>query len=232
MRVDEPSPTFFCGLWMLGLGLRSLRWSPRVPRWTAEGCAPAATSTTWPLCGTSPDGYWCRFEKQGHRTSLSHPLSTTSLSRPMSASFSPSGSSMRCTKLWLFRSCSPLKVVGILFVPQRQNLMVQTIQRIIEILQLPLVFRWSMSLLCWSCRFSGAAVEKTAFLLVGKPRCSASWLVWLTYTVLPRHRCAWLVLLVTTQLALCRSDVYGGFWKNLLYFLRVRGPRSRGRFSP
>ena len=24
-----------------------------LPRWTAEGCAPAATSTTWPLCGTS-----------------------------------------------------------------------------------------------------------------------------------------------------------------------------------
>ena len=54
--------------------------------------------------------------------------------------------------------------------------------------------------------------------------------VWLHRTVMPRHSCAWLVLLVTTQLALCRSDVCGGFWKNLLYFLRVRGPRSRGRF--
>ena len=30
-------------------------------------------------------------------------------------------------------------------------------------------------------------------------------------TVMPRHSCAWLVLLVTTQLALCRSDAYGGF---------------------
>ena len=59
--------------------------------------AAAATSTTWPLCGTSPDCYWCRFEKQGHHTSLSHPLSTSSLSRPMSTSFSPSGSSMRST---------------------------------------------------------------------------------------------------------------------------------------
>ena len=44
--------------------------------------------------------------------------------------------------------------------------MFHTIQRIIEVPQLPLVFRWSMSLLCWSCRFSGAAVEKTAFLLL------------------------------------------------------------------
>ena len=44
--------------------------------------------------------------------------------------------------------------------------MIQTILRIIEIPQLPLVFRWSMSLLCWSCRFSGAAVEKTGFLLL------------------------------------------------------------------
>ena len=26
-----------------------------LPRWTAEGCAPAATSTTRPLCGTSSD---------------------------------------------------------------------------------------------------------------------------------------------------------------------------------
>ena len=33
--------------------------------------------------------------------------------------------------------------------------MVQTIQRIIEIPQLPLVFRWSMSLLCSSCRHHG-----------------------------------------------------------------------------
>ena len=134
-----------------------------------------------------------------------------------------------CRKLWLSRSCSPSTVVDIPFVPQRQNLMVQTIQRIIEIPQLPLVFRWSMSLLCWSCRFSGAAV---AFLLVGRPSCSASWPVRLHRTVMPRHSCAWLVLQVTTQLALCRSDVYGGFWKNLLFFLREREPRSRGRFSP
>ena len=45
-----------------------------------------------------------------------------------------------CRKLWLSRSCSPSTVVDIPFVPQRQNLMVQTIQRIIEIPQLLLVF--------------------------------------------------------------------------------------------
>ena len=99
-----------------------------------------------------------------------------------------------CRKLWLSRSCSPSTVVVIPFVPQRQNLMVQTIQRIIEIPQLPLVFRWSLSLLC-----SGAAVEKITFLLVGRPRCSASWPVWLHRTVMPRHSCAWLVLLVTSS---------------------------------
>ena len=52
------------------------------------------------------------------------------------------------------------------FVPQKQILLAQSIQRIIEIPQLPHVFRWSMSLLCLSCRFSGAAVEKTTFLLL------------------------------------------------------------------
>ena len=48
-------------------------------------------------------------------------------------------------------------------VLQKQILMVQSIQRIIQTLQLPLVFRWSMSLLCLSCRFSGAAVERRRF---------------------------------------------------------------------
>ena len=48
-----------------------------LPRWTAEGCALAATSTTWPLCITSSDCYWCRFEKQSHHTSLSCPLSAS-----------------------------------------------------------------------------------------------------------------------------------------------------------
>ena len=80
--------------------------------------------------------------------------------------------------------------------------MVQTIQRIIEIPQVAAsFFRWSMSLLCWSRRFSGAAVKKTVFSsFVGRPRCSASWPVWLKRTVMPRHSCAWLVLLVTIQL--------------------------------
>ena len=98
--------------------------------------------------------------------------------------------------------------------------------------------------------------------IVLKPGCSASWPVWLQKTVMPRHSCAWLVLLVTIQLALCSlsrgwtcplcatsgagrvcaqlwssavaswSDVNGGFWKNLLYFLRECVLQSRGRFSP
>ena len=58
------------------------------------------------------------------------------------------------------------KVVNIPVESQRLIPMVPSVQRIIEIPQLPLVFRWSMSLLCLSCRFSGAAVEKTAFLLL------------------------------------------------------------------
>ena len=61
------------------------------------------------------------------------------------------------------------------FVPQKQNLMVQTIQRIIEIPQLPLVIRWSMSLLFWSCRFSGAAVEKIFFLSAGPDARHPGW---------------------------------------------------------
>ena len=48
-----------------------------LPRWTAERCTPTATSTTWPLCGTSSDCYWCRIEKQSHHTSLSRPMSTS-----------------------------------------------------------------------------------------------------------------------------------------------------------
>ena len=87
------------GPWAAQPSVESAGGMEVLPRWTAEGCAPAATSTTWPFCGTSTDCCWCRFEKQGHHTSLSHPLSTTSLSRPMSASFSPSGSSLRCTNL-------------------------------------------------------------------------------------------------------------------------------------
>ena len=60
-----------------------------LPRWTAEGCAPAATSTTWPLCGTSPDCYWCRFKKQkSSHLFVSFDVNVTS-----------SGSSVRCTKI-------------------------------------------------------------------------------------------------------------------------------------
>ena len=66
-------------------------------------------------------------------------------------------------KLWSFRSCCSSLAVDIPFVPQKLIPMVQSAQQIMEILQL-LLFWWSMSLLCGSCRFSGAAVEKTLAL--------------------------------------------------------------------
>ena len=74
------------GPWAAQPSVESAGGMEGLPRWTAEGCAPAATSTTWPLCGTSPDCYWCRFEKQGHHTSLSHPLSTSGHSSVRSTS--------------------------------------------------------------------------------------------------------------------------------------------------
>ena len=111
MRVDEPSPTLF--LWAVDVGpwaaqpsVESAGGMEFLPRWTAEGCAPAATSTTWPLCGASPDGYWCRFEKQGHHTSFISSVANHLII--MSASFSPSGSSMRCTK----PDCKPFTLSG------------------------------------------------------------------------------------------------------------------------
>ena len=62
-------------------------------------------------------------------------------------------------KTGLLCSCSSSKAVDIPFVPQKQIHMVQTVQRSVEIPQLPLVFRWSMPLLYGSCSFSCAAVE-------------------------------------------------------------------------
>ena len=56
--------------------------------WHVRSCP--ATSTTWPLCGTSPDCYWCRFEKQGQ-------LSSSSQSSPMLSRVS--GSNERSTRL-------------------------------------------------------------------------------------------------------------------------------------
>ena len=47
--------------------------------------------------------------------------------------------------------------------------MVQTVQQMIETPQLQFVAWWSMSLLCGSCRFSGAAVEETVVLPQWQP---------------------------------------------------------------
>ena len=43
------------GPWAAQPSVESAGGMEGLPRWTAEGCAPAATSTTWPLCGTSSD---------------------------------------------------------------------------------------------------------------------------------------------------------------------------------
>ena len=65
------------GPWAAQPSVESAGGTEDLPRWTAEGCALAATSTTWPLYGTSSDWYWCRFEKQSHHTTISHPMSTS-----------------------------------------------------------------------------------------------------------------------------------------------------------
>ena len=65
-------------------------------------------------------------------------------------------------KLWSPRSCSSSSVVDILFVPQRQIPMVQSVQQTTEIPQLPFVFKWSMTLLCWSCGSTGCSSPYTA----------------------------------------------------------------------
>ena len=44
--------------------------------------------------------------------------------------------------------------------------------------------------------------RRPRFFFCRQARCSASWLVWLIRTVMLRHSCAWLVLLVTMQLSL------------------------------
>ena len=43
------------GPWAAQPSVESAGGMEDLPRWTAEGCALAATSTTWPLCGTSSD---------------------------------------------------------------------------------------------------------------------------------------------------------------------------------
>ena len=107
-ELVEPSPYSFLraveiGPWAAQPSVESAGGVEGLPRWTDEGCAPAATSTTWPLCGTLPDCYWCRFEKQGHHTSLSHPLSTL---------LCPSGSSVRSTKPLLSDGCWSVSTIG------------------------------------------------------------------------------------------------------------------------
>ena len=82
--------------------------------------------------------------------------------------------------------------------------MVQAIHQTTEILQLLFDFRSSMSLLCRVVQVLRCCCEEDRVSsFFGRPRCSASWLVRLKRTVMPRHSCAWLVLLVTIQLALC-----------------------------
>ena len=77
------------GSWAAQPSVESAGGTEDLPRWTAEGCAPAATSTTWHKGGTSFDSYWCRFEKQSHHTSLS---------RLMSSLPSTSGLSVKSTR--------------------------------------------------------------------------------------------------------------------------------------
>ena len=77
------------GPWAAQPSVESAGGMEALPRWTAEGCALAATSTTRPLCGTSPDCYWCRFKKQkSSHLFVSFDVNVTS-----------SGSSVRCTKI-------------------------------------------------------------------------------------------------------------------------------------
>ena len=110
--------------------------------------------------------------------------------------------------------------------------MVQTIQRIIETPQLPLVFRWSMSLLFWLCRFPGAAVEKTVFLLFRQAQM-------LGILIGMAHKNSY----AATQLCLAGfagddtpRAVFGQTSTEasgrIYHILRERELRSRGRFSP
>ena len=61
MKLVEPYPySFFLravenGPWAAQPSVESAGGMGALHRWTAEGCALAATSTTRPLCGTSPD---------------------------------------------------------------------------------------------------------------------------------------------------------------------------------
>ena len=68
--------------------------------------------------------------------------------------------------------------------------------------------------------------RRPCFFFFGRPRCSASWLVWLTRTAMPGHSGAWLVLLFGQT-----STEASGRIHHILRE-REREPRSRGRFSP
>ena len=56
-----------------------------------------------------------------------------------------------------------IQVVDISFFAKRQFSMVQTSQLTTVVPQLPFVSRWSMSLLCWSCRFTSPLWRRGRF---------------------------------------------------------------------
>ena len=119
--------------------------------------------------------------------------------------------------------------------------MVLPVQKTIETPQLPLVFRWSMSLLCLSCRFFCRQAQMIGIMagMAPKDRCAATQLCLagfagddaaravflvkgLDVPVVCNVRC-WPCLCSTVEVHSCSSsaswsDVYGGFWKNLLFF--------------
>ena len=114
-----------------------------------------------------------------------------------------------CRKLWLSRSCRPSKVVDIPFVPQRQILMVHTILQTTQFPQLLYVSGGQ----CPCCAVvDNNSLRPRLVMLVTirlgciplgcrRPRSSASWPVWTRRTVAVAF--TRLVLLVTTDLALC-----------------------------
>ena len=131
-------------------------------------------------------------------------------------------------KLW-FRSWISSTVVDIPFRSAVADLMVQTFQQTTEILPLLVDFRWSMSLLCGSCRFSGAAEDKdlgAPQLQLDEKSDSFYGPLYLAVTCLvfafgvQVYGLFWEILLDVSRIQryLVRS-VYGGFWN---YFTRFR----------
>ena len=110
--------------------------------------------------------------------------------------------------------------------------MVQTIQRIIETPQLPLVIRWSMSLLFWSCRFSGAAVEETVELLfsAGPDARHPGWLAHMNSYAATQLCLAGFAGDDTARAVFGQTSTEAS--GRIYHILREREPRSQGRFSP